>query len=383
MMYRHHTEQPSRPKRSYKGLFTWVLCAVGVLTIAGLSLASLKARNSNADKGLSFFSKGTQIQRHRLLRSEIPPLDVTTMVYSKLFGDTNATQLESAVRNGVKHPESITDPAKCSELVPVTSNDLYWMDSMDYSIPYLVPEAALLLQHIAARFQEVMKENYPNDPHTYRLVVTSCFRSQEHVDQLLRCNRNASENSCHRYGTTMDISYKRFLTEQGDTVNELFLKQMLAKTLYELRYEGLCWVKYEHRQACFHLTLRNKEYTGNQKSEVVTYILKDGVMKKKGSIALNHFRQATPPEPTKKQLAAQDNSQAKQLATTSASPLPMSVNTMRRAPALSSYAADSATMSFSAPALNGYTRASLIRVHKTKEEEKALAAENNVDYLNI
>lgn len=253
-----------------------MLCVCGVLLMAGISLASNKAKDAGTKAEAGLFAKGSRIERNRIDRSEIPPIDVHTMVYRELFNDTNATQLASAIRNGIHDPSTFGNPAESGEMVLVESNRLFWLDTMHYSMPYLVPEAKLLLMHIATRFQEEMKENYPDDPHTYRLVVTSCFRSQEHVDRLVRCNRNASENSCHRYGTTMDISYKRFITEQGDTVNELFLKQMLAKALYELRYEGLCWVKYEHRQACFHLTLRNIEYTGRQKSQSVTYNVETG-----------------------------------------------------------------------------------------------------------
>ncbi len=260
MLYRRNNEPTSRP-RPLRGVLVALLCAVGVVAVAGgsiawkkVSLTSLAACKSVDDD---------LIQRQRLQRSAIPPLNVRTMVYRNLFDDDNDTQLEAAVRNGVHDFESIEDPTCCSELVRIESNELYVVDAMQYSVPYLVPEAKLLLQRIAERFQEVMQEQYPNNPHTYRIVVTSCFRTPEQVQRLMRRNRNASENSCHRYGTTMDISHIRWITEQNDTVNELYLKQMLAKTLYELRYEGLCWVKYERRQACFHLTLRHTEYLGD------------------------------------------------------------------------------------------------------------------------
>ncbi len=238
-----------------------LLCMVGIAALAGGTLALRKA--GSEDRMVREPEESNIVQRQRLLRSEIPTLNVRTMVYRTLFNDGNDVQLEAAVRNGVRDFAAIEDPTCCPELVRVESTALYVVDTMQYSVPYLVPEAHLLLQRIAERFQEVMQECYPDNLHTYRLVVTSCFRTPDHVRRLMRRNRNASENSCHRYGTTMDISHIRWINEQNDTVNELYLKQMLAKTLYELRYEGLCWVKYERRQACFHLTLRHTEYQGN------------------------------------------------------------------------------------------------------------------------
>ncbi len=259
MMYRRNI-QPASPPRTLRGVLVTLLCAVGIVVVAGSGIAWRKA-GTTALKTQETTNENL-VQRQRLQRSAIPPLNMRTLSYRNLFDDDNDTQLQAAIKNGVRDFESIEDPTCCAELVPIESNELYVVDAMQYSVPYLVPEAKLLLQRIAERFQEVMKEQYPDNKHTYRLVVTSCFRTPDQVRRLMRRNRNASENSCHRYGTTMDISHIRWITEQNDTVNELYLKQMLAKTLYELRYEGLCWVKYERRQACFHLTLRNTEYQG-------------------------------------------------------------------------------------------------------------------------
>ena len=270
MMYRRNIESaPRRPLA--KGRVAGLLCAVALLLVAATSVAFHIVRGGDMSALETSLRVHKSVERGRILRSEIPPLNVHTMVYAELFNDTNATQLEAAIRNGIKHPELLDDPLHCKDLVLVENCDLYFVDTMKYSIPYLVPEAKLLLQYIATRFQEVMKEDYPNNPHTYRLVVTSCFRTQSHVDRLRLHNSNASENSCHCYGTTLDISHIRWMNENDELVNELFLKQELAKALYELRYEGLCWVKYEYRQACFHITVNNTEYQGNKPSELRHY----------------------------------------------------------------------------------------------------------------
>ena len=213
---------------------------------------------------------GNTIERNRLLREYITPLDINTISYAKLFNDTNSTQLDAAIRNGLKNPDLVTDPAKSSELMLIGSNSLYVVDTMWFAKPYLVPEAVLLMAMIGERFQEVMAEHYPDYQHV-RPIVTSALRTTSSVRQLRRFNRNASDSSCHIYGTTVDISYTRFLTDSGDYAQEYFLKPMLAVTLYELREEGLIFVKHERHQACFHLTLRTTSYQGSKPSKTRTY----------------------------------------------------------------------------------------------------------------
>lgn len=210
------------------------------------------------------------VERVRLQRSEIPQLNLNALSYAELFCDTNATQRIAAVNNGLKNPELVTDLDGCKELLRIGSNELYVVDTMYFSKPYLVPEAVVLMEMIGERFQEVMKEHYPDYQHV-RPIITSALRSNQDVEKLRRRNRNASDSSCHIFGTTVDISYTRFLTDDGNYAMEYFLKPMLALTLYELRHEGLIYVKHERHQACFHLTLRTTNYQGNGRSEKRQY----------------------------------------------------------------------------------------------------------------
>lgn len=127
-------------------------------------------------------------------------------------------------------------------------------EQMTQSLPLLVPRAARLVGHIAKSFRDslVVKGYTP-----YDLVVTSGLRSEEDLANLRKRNRNASAKSCHRYGTTFDISYVRFYDVQaGMEVSESKLKDILAEVLWEYRQRELCYVKYERRQACFHITAR-------------------------------------------------------------------------------------------------------------------------------
>ena len=77
------------------------------------------------------------------------------------------------------------------------------------------------------------------------------------VAKLRRINRNATSASAHQYGTTFDISYSRFICDSL-SVNRSFedLKNLLGEILYDLREEGRCYVVFERKQSCFHVTAR-------------------------------------------------------------------------------------------------------------------------------
>ncbi len=91
-----------------------------------------------------------------------------------------------------------------------------------------------------------------------RIVVTSVLRTKEDVRRLKKVNGNASDNSAHCYGTTFDISYYRFQTCGGVSwdVYDDKLVDILADVLIEKRKEGLCYVRFEKKQHCFHITSR-------------------------------------------------------------------------------------------------------------------------------
>ena len=63
-----------------------------------------------------------------------------------------------------------------------------------------------------------------------------------------------SSNSAHLYATTIDITYSRF--EGAVPVNYDPYKYILAEVLRDLRNDKRCYVKFELKQACFHITVR-------------------------------------------------------------------------------------------------------------------------------
>ncbi len=205
----------------------------------------------------------------RLCREVIPAVDFNNGGYKAYFNDINDLHLAAAKKLGIGEKDMGKEPLKCG-MKYIYSNDLYYVAPMYYGKPFLVEPAYLLVQYIGERFATVVAEQY-NDGHTYKPIITSALRSCNDVKLLCNTNSNASENSSHIYGTTIDITYTRFMRDDGLEVSDLWLKEALAQTLYELRYEGLCYVIYEVRQPCFHITVRNIEYSGTEKNEYKTY----------------------------------------------------------------------------------------------------------------
>ena len=180
--------------------------------------------------------------------------------YKEAFPDTNAVQLVAARRWGVSPVKNREDAeARKKELVYVASSPFYHVDKLHQSIPYLVPRAAILLQDIGQAFFDSL---YVKGVPLHRFIVTSVLRTQEDVARLRNFNGNATENSCHLYGTTFDICYNRYETvEEPDgpkryQVRNDTLKFVLSEVLRDMRKQNRCYIKYEVKQGCFHMTVR-------------------------------------------------------------------------------------------------------------------------------
>ena len=180
--------------------------------------------------------------------------------YDKAFPDSNAVQLQAANQWGVPPVKNRADAeARKKELVYVASSPYYHVDPLRQSIPYLVPRAAVLLQDIGQAFFDSL---YIKGIPLHRLIVTSVLRTEEDVARLRRFNQNATENSCHLYGTTFDICYNRYETVEPPEgprrrqVRDDTLKFVLSEVLRDMREQGRCYIKYEKKQSCFHMTVR-------------------------------------------------------------------------------------------------------------------------------
>lgn len=180
--------------------------------------------------------------------------------YNAAFPDSNAVQLQAARKWGVSPVKNRADAeARKKELVYIASSPYYHVDPLRQSIPYLVPRAAVLLYDIGQAFFDSL---YIKGVPLHRPIVTSVLRTQEDVDRLRRFNPNATDNSCHLYGTTFDICYNRYETVEPPEgprrrqVGNDTLKFILSEVLRDMRQQGRCYIKYEKKQSCFHMTVR-------------------------------------------------------------------------------------------------------------------------------
>ena len=172
----------------------------------------------------------------------------------QVFNDSNFLQLEAAHRMGIEPVSDLrTAYFMKRPIVKVENNDYYQIDSLRHSVPYLVPEAAMLLEEIGKNFIDSL-HNRGGD--SYKIKVTSLLRTPESVGRLRRVNRNATDSSTHQYGTTFDISYTNFYClDENRQINQGDLKNLLGEVLLDLRQQGKCFVKYEYKTGCYHITV--------------------------------------------------------------------------------------------------------------------------------
>lgn len=180
--------------------------------------------------------------------------------YKRSFGDLNDTHMAAAKKIGIKPLKDREAAEKLGgKVMEIKNGDFYQVDSLTHSIPFLVPRASALLDSIGANFLDSL-ENKGLNPN--QVIVTSVLRTQDDVKKLRRVNGNASANSVHMFGTTFDISYKRFFkVEDPDgrpmqDVRADTLKLVLSEVLRDLKKKDMCYVKYELKQGCFHITAR-------------------------------------------------------------------------------------------------------------------------------
>ena len=197
-----------------------------------------------------FFDKNGKEVKHRIF--SVPH-------FGNTFPDQQDVQILAANKHGVS-PVQNREEAEHSKgkLVYVGSNPFFYVDKLNNSIPYLVPRASVLLQDIGrAYFDSLQIKGIP----LHKIIVTSILRTKDDVAKLRTRNGNATENSCHLYGTTFDVCYNRYKQIQTRQqprrqVQNDTLKWVLSEVLRDMRDRNLCLVKYEVKQGCFHITVK-------------------------------------------------------------------------------------------------------------------------------
>lgn len=175
--------------------------------------------------------------------------------YNEIFNDSNYIQYRSAERLGIRPMHTLADAYHTRRpLVRIKSGENFRVDSLTHSMPFLVPEAAQLLNEIGSDFCDLVEER--GGDRSNKIIVTSVLRSPQSVKKLRRVNRNAVDSSTHMFATTFDISWAHFdCPDSTKSVDPTVLKGILAEVLLQKRNEGKCYIKYEQKSPCFHITV--------------------------------------------------------------------------------------------------------------------------------
>jgi hypothetical protein len=205
-----------------------------------------------------FFSLGRKTRGRLFPYFDTRCIDYRQKDYSRRLNDRILDYGAEAKRRGIvpcANDGDLNDRISHGELVRVRTGNLYIIEKMTYSIPYVTRDTRKLLDEIAQRLRD--KASAKGLKGT-RFIVTSMTRKTENVKMLRRLNGNSSENSPHLYGNAFDISYKRITARKLVLTNcdKKFLKDALAEVIWELKQEKRCWATYERMQSCYHVVAR-------------------------------------------------------------------------------------------------------------------------------
>ncbi len=194
--------------------------------------------------------------RYEPSRGPIKPVRCGALSYRRDFNDLQDKHERAAKKIGIRPFNTRKEAGNSSQDVQkITSNKYFHVRRLTHSVPYVVPEVATFLDDLGKRFRTRLKQlNAP----LYKFEITSVTRTEEDVRNLRRINANASANSVHMYGTTIDISwsqYDKVNAKDKRSLSDSDLKKVLALALKEMKSEGLCYIKHEVKQACFHITV--------------------------------------------------------------------------------------------------------------------------------
>ncbi len=238
------------------GLIRWVTAGDNIVPPTVQDTITVDMPEVLAEQDMSTKETSTKVTS----KSTLPHPIRSVPSYSKCFPDLQDVQIISARKHGVSPVQNRQEAeTRKKELVYIGSNPYYKIDpGMGHSIPYLVPRAAMVLETIARNYLDSL---HVKGVPLHKVLVSSVLRTNEDIKKLMRINPNASPESCHRYGTTFDIAYNRYHTvappdEPRRTVQNDTLKWVLSEVLRDLREGGMCHIKYEVNQGCFHITAR-------------------------------------------------------------------------------------------------------------------------------
>lgn len=170
------------------------------------------------------------------------------------FNDLNPLHVEAGRSKGLAEAPQTRSDINTLRLKEIKDCRYYVVDKLDYSVPYLTRGGARLLNEIGVNFRDSLeaKGMIP-----VRFKISSVLRTKEDIKRLKRSgNVNASENSSHCYGCSFDIAWASYDLPKRYNATWDQYRGVMAEVLRDLRNRGDCYVKFEARESCFHITSR-------------------------------------------------------------------------------------------------------------------------------
>lgn len=179
------------------------------------------------------------------------------------YKDLNAVHLRHAKARGISPLKSshdfhkkVDDLVDRGRLVKIKNTKYYTIKHLTHSHPYLNPIAKDFLDDLGKRYRQKLKKNGMG---TYLFQISSLLRTKESQKSLSKSNVNASSNTAHLYGLTLDIAYKNVVKKplpwMKVEVADAKAVKLLSETIGEMRREGRCVVVTERIEKCFHITV--------------------------------------------------------------------------------------------------------------------------------
>lgn len=185
----------------------------------------------------------------------IPPVD-----YSAVLNDKIAHHWQMSFNNGIhtrlKTTKGIQWLFDHHKIVRIDTCAYFTLAQLTHSYPFAVSAVKQFLTELGQRFQQRLANTSLANA---KFELTSLLRTEHSLKRLRRINRNATKNSTHLHGTTIDIAYDTFHESDNESFSDdvvNYLKEQLAATLIDMRNEKKCWVLYERFQPCFHVVVR-------------------------------------------------------------------------------------------------------------------------------
>ena len=210
------------PRRRFPRVSPWWYLGFAFLAIAGLY----------ATQQVLLIREGILRTDNRLARlegrlEEIPPL--TDAEVSALRQSLNATHVREAEEHGITpviRRNRLLRVAREAGLVRIESTPRYRVLDATYSVPLGTHGVRRALDSLSARFwADLAARDLPG----FRFTISSMLRSAEDQAALQGINVNAaSGRSSHEFGTTFDLTYRRFSFRDGPEPDRVLVLEGLA-----------------------------------------------------------------------------------------------------------------------------------------------------------